>query len=282
MTHATSLDVLIVNYCTADLVVRCVNSIVSKGVAAVENIVIVDNCSPDNSYEELRKTLRNAKVVRTTENAGYGAGVNFGITYCTSKILLVLNPDTYFEDNSISDAIEVLEADSTVAVAGLDLIYPNGARQYSSRRFYSCVEIIGRRTPLGEHWPLKSRIDLHLMKSSWESGRPFEADWVMGTGLLVRKDIFTAIGGMDEAYFMYMEDVDFCARVWEAGFKVLCVPGARLVHDHQRSSVKPFSKAGRSHLKSLLRFHGKFRVPIFNPPNRFVARPSQSVSRGVA
>ena len=283
MTYeATPLNVIIVNYCTPDLVVNCVNSIVSNGIAAIRDIVVVDSCSPDNSYTELRERLANAKVVQAKKNAGYGAGVNLGATHCTSKILLVLNPDTYFEDNSICGAIEVFKADSRVAVAGLDLLYPNGARQYSSRRFYSCLEIIGRRTPFGRHWPLKSRIDSHLMKSSWETGQPFEADWVMGTGLLVRRDVFAAIGGMDEAYFLYMEDVDLCARVWEAGFKVLCVPGARLIHDHQRSSVKPFSSAGRAHLKSLLRFHGKFGVPILNPPNRVVAPAKRSVARGAA
>jgi N-acetylglucosaminyl-diphospho-decaprenol L-rhamnosyltransferase len=269
---ATSLNVIIVNYCTPDLVVGCVNSIVSNGVAAIEDIVVVDSCSPDNSFAKLRERLTHANVVQTEENAGYGAGVNFGAKHCSSEVVLLLNPDTYFEDNSIYGAIEALKADPKVAIAGLDLIYPNGDRQYSSRRFYSCLEIIGRRTPLGRHWPLKSRIDSHLMKSSWDAGDPFEADWVMGTGILVRREMFLAIGGMDEAYFLYMEDTDLCARVWAAGFKVLCVPGARLVHDHQRSSVRPFSSAGRAHLRSLMRFHGKFSVPIFNPPRRLALR----------
>lgn len=283
MPDATApLNVIIVNYCTPDLVVGCVSSIVSNGIAAIENIVVVDSCSPDNSYAQLRESLRNANVVQTEENGGYGAGVNFGTKFCTSEIVLLLNPDTYFEDNSIQSAIEVLQADPQVAVVGLDLVYPNGDRQYSSRRFYSCLEIIGRRTPLGRHWPLKSRIDLHLMKGSWETGQPFEADWVMGTGLLVRREAFLAIGEMDTAYFLYMEDVDLCARAWASGFKVLCVPGARLVHDHQRSSVRPFSSAGRAHIRSLLRFHGKFSVPIFNPPRRSAIRQRHRFTRGFA
>lgn len=273
-----TLNVVIVNYCTPDLVIRCVDSIVAQGIAPMNKIVVVDNRSPDDLYTKLKESLVGANVLSSNKNEGYGAGVNFGALRCTEDLLLILNPDTYFEDNSIHNAIKILMSDSEAAVLGLDLVYPNGDRQFSSRGFYSCVEIVARRTPLGRHWPLKGRVDSHLMKTAWDADRPFEADWVMGTGFVVRRDVFNLIGGMDEAYFMYMEDVDFCARVWQAGFKVLCVPNARLVHDHQRSSVRPFSRAGRSHLRSLVRFHNQFGVPLFVAPSHGQGSFAASVS----
>jgi GT2 family glycosyltransferase len=263
-----ALSVVIVNYCTPHLVLKCVKSIVANGLADSREIIVVDNCSPDGSFGKLRSELTDARVVQTEKNGGFGAGVNYGARYCSSEIILVLNPDTYFEDRSVCSAIDMFDVDSKIAVVGLDLVYPNGERQYSSRRFYSYLDIIGRRTPLGRHWPLKSRIDFHLMKTAWNLGQPFDADWVMGTGFLIRRSIFADLGGMDEGYFLYMEDVDLCARIWEAGYKVVCVPGARLVHDHQRSSATLYSRAARTHLKSLLRFHGKFRVPVFKPRPR--------------
>jgi len=150
---------------------------------------------------------------------------------------------------------------------GSDLVYPTGSRQYSARRFYSALDIVGRRLPLGRYWPLKRRIDDHMMMSSWKTDLPFDADWVMGTGFIIRRDLFERIGRMDEAYFLYMEDVDLCARVWGAGSRVVCVPHAKLVHDHQRSSAAgPLSNAGRMHLKSLSIFAKKYRLPLFNPP----------------
>jgi N-acetylglucosaminyl-diphospho-decaprenol L-rhamnosyltransferase len=267
-SETPALSVVIVNYCTPHLVLKCVKSIVLNGIAEAEEIIVVDNCSPDGSFTKLQCELVGARVVQSKSNGGFGAGVNFGARYCSSELMLVLNPDTYFEDKGICAAIDMFKTDPRIAVVGLDLVCPDGERQYSSRRFYSYLDIIGRRTPFGRHWPLKSRIDAHLMKSSWDLGQPFEADWVMGTGFLVRKSVFANLGGMDEGYFLYMEDVDLCARIWEAGYKVTCVPGARLVHDHQRSSATLYSRAARTHLKSLLRFHGKFRVPVFKPRPR--------------
>jgi N-acetylglucosaminyl-diphospho-decaprenol L-rhamnosyltransferase len=89
----------------------------------------------------------------------------------------------------------------------------------------------------------------------------------MGTGFVVRRSIFEELSGMDEAYFLYMEDVDLCARVWHSGYRVVCVPGARLVHEHQRQSAGGLmNRASRYHLQSLLRFRNKFRVPLTFPP----------------
>jgi N-acetylglucosaminyl-diphospho-decaprenol L-rhamnosyltransferase len=237
------------------------------GLAAEEDIVVVDNASPDASFEQLTKAYQAAKVVRSDKNGGFGYGVNLAARYCKREFLLILNPDTYFQSNSLHAAIGVFDASPQVAVAGLDLVLPSGQRQYSGRRFYSLLDILGRRTPIGQMWPVKSRIDRHLMISSWDSGEAFSADWVAGTGFLIRRTVFEEIGGMDESYFLYMEDVDLCARVWQAEYQVVCVPGAKLTHAHQRASIAgPFSRAGRTHLQSLMNFHKKFKLPLFRPP----------------
>jgi N-acetylglucosaminyl-diphospho-decaprenol L-rhamnosyltransferase len=260
-------NVVIVNYCTPDLVLNCVNSIVEFGVAAENDIIVVDSASPDDSYDRLSVSLKNVQLVRTDRNAGFGAAVNLGAARCDKDSLMVLNPDTYFVDDSTYLAADFLQSQPQVAIVGLDLVSPGGARQYSSRRFYSVMEILGRRMTVGRYWPLKARVDHHLMITSWESGIPFEAEWVVGTGFLIRRDVYEKIGGIDESYFLYMEDVDLCARIWKAGYRVACVPGALLVHDHQRASIAgPFSPAGRMHLRSLMRFRQKFKLPIFNPP----------------
>lgn len=261
------VSAVIVNYRTPDLTLKCVASIVAQGIIAVADIVVVENASPDDSWAQLSAQLTGVKLVRAAQNGGFGAGVNLGATLCETAYILVLNPDTYFEDDSLKIALALLDHQSEVGLIGLDLVYPNGERQYSARRFYSLLDVLGRRLPLGRYWPVKARIDRHLMRTAWDSGAPFEAEWVMGTGFLVRRELFMALGGMDEAYFLYMEDVDLCARVWQAGAKIICVPGARLVHDHQRSSAAgPFSWAGKLHLQSLRRFRRKFHVPLVRQP----------------
>jgi len=261
------IGVVIVNYRTPDLTLKCVDSILRWKVAALQDIVVVENASPDNSFERLQKELPPVRLIKADKNGGFGSGVNIGAEMVQTEFLLVLNPDTYFEDGSVSEAVAMLDKNPRIGIVGLDLVYPGGERQYSARRFYSWADIVGRRTPLGRYWPLRGRIDRHMMTGAWHPGTPFEAEWVMGTGFIARRALYAQLGGMDEAYFLYMEDVDLCARVWQSGHSVVTVPGARLVHDHQRSSAAgPFSWAGRMHLRSLMRFRSKFRLPLLRQP----------------
>lgn len=268
MSTLGRVNPVIVNYRTPDLTLNCIASILRMGVSAPEDIIVVENASPDDSRERLtHERPSGVRLIVSDRNGGFGAGVNIGGKASDREFVLILNPDTYFEDRSLDQALAVFDREPEVGVVGLNLVYPGGERQHSARRFYSLLDVIGRRLPIGRFWPIKPRIDRHLMVSAWASGAPFEAEWVMGTGFLIRRELFAQLGGMDEAYFLYMEDVDLCARVWQAGFKVMCVPAAKLVHDHQRGSAAgPFSWAGRMHLQSLQRFMKKFRVPLFRQP----------------
>jgi N-acetylglucosaminyl-diphospho-decaprenol L-rhamnosyltransferase len=265
---AGRINPIIVNYGTPDLVLKCVQSILHFGVADAADVIVVDNASPDDSAERLKDQLPPGVVlIASDRNAGFSAGINTGLARADKELVLVLNPDTYFADTSLERVLALLDANATVGLVGLDLIYPDGERQYSARRFYSVLDILGRRLPIGRYWPIRPRIDRHMMKPEWASMQPFDAEWVMGTGFVCRRDLFMRLGGMDEAYFLYMEDVDLCARVWHAGFRVVCVPGATLVHDHQRSSAQsPFGWAGRMHLKSLGIFRKRYRIPLLVPP----------------
>lgn len=268
MSLVGTFSVIIVNYNTPALVRNCVQSVLDSSIASHEDIVVVDNASTDNSFAVLKQTLPpGVRLVRASLNRGFAAGVNFGMAGCVRDLVLVLNPDTYFVDPSLEKVVALLKSESDVGLVGLDLIYPDGERQFSARRFYSLLDILSRRLPLGKLEAFKRRIDHHLMREAWKDGTPFEADWVVGTGFIVRRSLWADLGGMDEHFFLYMEDVDICARIWQAGYRVLCVPGARLTHEHQRASASGFlSKAGRRHMNSLWRFSRKYRVPLFTPP----------------
>lgn len=267
MSIKTKMSAVIVNYRTPDLTLKCVESIKRWKIVDVDDLVVVDNGSADDSVARLKKEMSGVRLIDSGTNGGFSAGVNIGARDARQDYILVLNPDTYFEDRTIERALSVLNEQANVGLVGLDLIYPDGSRQFSARRFYSVIDILARRLPIGRFWPFRSKVDEHMMLSSWTGGAPFDTDWVMGTGFIIRRDLFERMGCMDEAFFLYMEDVDLCARVWGAGYRVVCVPGARLVHDHQRSSAaSPFSNAGKRHLQSLSLFAKKYRVPFFTPP----------------
>ena len=265
----STLGVVIVNYNTPKLTTKCVASLLEHGISAAADIVVVDNASPDGSGARLQATLpAGVRVVLSMRNGGYGAGVNIGIAASMTDLVLVLNPDTYFKHNAVDAIRRLFDERPRLGVAGLRLINPDGSPQYSARRFYSLPDILARRTLLGRWGPMRARIDSHLLKYKW-STEPFEADWVMGTGFVARTSAFRQIGGMDEGYFLYFEEVDLCARMWVAGWHVLAVPGVELVHEHQRHSAAGiWSKSGKTHLRSMARFFAKFGVPWVTRPSR--------------
>jgi GT2 family glycosyltransferase len=265
----STLGVVIVNYNTLDLTVNCVASLLQHGVAAAHDIVVVDNASPDGSGAHLQAALPpGVRVVLSTRNGGFGAGVNLGVEASTTDLVLVLNPDTYFKRNDVDIIRRLFDERPRLGVAGLRLINPDGSLQYSARRFYSLPDILARRTLLGRWGPMRSRIDSHLLKREWGTD-PFEADWVMGTGFVVRTMAFRQVGCMDEGYFLYFEEVDLCARMWVTGWHVLAVPSVELVHEHQRHSAAGiWSKSGKTHLRSMARFFAKFGVPWLARPSR--------------
>ena len=260
------LGVIIVNYRTADLTIRSVASILRQGIAKLEHIVVVDNNSGDDSVGRIARAFPKLRIIASRTNGGFGAGVNTGLKLTREKYVLILNPDTYFENNSVLAALSYMLNHPDIGVAGLDLVNKDGSRQYSARRFYSLLDVVARRVRVVGNL-LRRRVDRHLMKEAWRYGTPFDAEWIMGTGFIANRNLLMALGGMDESYFLYMEDVDLCARMWSAGFRVVCVPNARLVHDHQRSSAKnPFRFAARRHIASLVLFASKFSVPIVRQP----------------
>ena len=276
-----SLAALIVHYNSLEDTARCVASLVSLGVLAPRQIWVVDNASPDGSGAALAGALpAGVRCLHSAVNRGFGAGVNLGMDALIGDYVLVLNPDTYFLENRLAATLAHFERDAALGVLGLHLIYPDGRPQYAARRFYTGLDVLLRRTPLGRVRAFAPRVARHLMVA--ESGRDFFlADWVMGTGFVVRRRAFDAVGGMDEGYFLYFEDVDLCARLWQAGWKVGGTGTVRLVHTHRRESRKGvFSPAGRQHLKSLARFAGKFGLPLLRPPTPTLLSRERADSTG--
>ena len=280
--RAPTLGVVIVNYQTYDLTMRCVASLLAQGIAEPGHIVVVDNASPDASGPRLQADLPAGVVtVLSGRNGGFGAGVNIGVDALGTDLVLILNPDTYFESNHMDVIRKMFTHSPKMGVAGLKLVNPDGSLQYSARRFYSLPDILARRTMLGRLGPLRRLERSHLLTRKWgqASKTPFfEADWVMGTGFVIRRSAFEQVGRMDEGYFLYFEEVDLCARMWIEGWQVVAVPEVALVHDHQRSSAAGItSRAGKTHLRSMARFFAKFGVPWWQRPSR--ARMAAALAR---
>lgn len=258
------LSIIIVNYNTGALTKALVESLLADNLAAQTEIIVVDNDSKDESVSFLRADFPEITVIDNQQNVGLAAGVNRAIKEAKGEYYLILNPDMIALPGSVKILVDFMNKHPDVGMAGGKLISPNGKLQYSCYRFYRPMTIVYRRTSLGKTKRGKREIARFLMKD-FDHATERDVDWLMGACLIVRAKAVEEVGGMDELYFLYFEDVDWCRRMWEKGWRVVYVPQAVFSHFHQRSSEGSAllgllsNRATREHIKSALKYFWKFR-----------------------
>ncbi|SIS46303.1 glycosyltransferase family 2 protein [Insolitispirillum peregrinum] len=268
MINSALVDIVIVHYKTYDDTMKCVTRLLEQGQVRPQNIHVVDNLSPDGSGQRLKETLPpEVDLILSPTNGGFGSGVNIGARAGTAPYILVLNPDCVPETANLHIALTYLDAHPDVGLVGAELINPDGSLQYSARTFYSALDVAVRRSPLKRLFPFNRLNRSHLLMDHPRTA-PFDVDWVMGTGLIVRRNVFEQAGAMDESYFLYMDDVDLCARVHRHGYRVQLLPAVRFIHDHRRQSSGSlrWTPAHSMHLKSLKLFAKRYGLPLFQRP----------------
>jgi N-acetylglucosaminyl-diphospho-decaprenol L-rhamnosyltransferase len=238
-----------VNYDAGEVLARCLASLQRDGVT---DISVVENGSADASRSIVQGLEVPATLLCSPRNIGYGAGANLGAQATKNELLFICNPDLVVETGAIERLVEALQARPDAAVAGPMLLEPDGSVYPSGRSFPGLGDSLGHGF-VGLFWrdnPWTRRY--RLVGDDQHKAR--DADWVSGAGFLVRRNAFEAVGGFDEAYFMYVEDVDLCWRLHRAGWSVLYEPSARVTHEQGLStSLHPYRMLAAHH-RSILRF----------------------------
>lgn len=258
------LSIIIVNYNTASLTQACLESLLSQELPPSTEIIVVDNGSTDQSVPFLRSDFPEVKVIESSDNRGLAAGVNIGLAQAKGTYILLLNPDIIALPGSVTAIMNFLRDNPNVGIAGGQLISPSGKVQSSCFRFYRLTTIMYRRTWLGRSKAGQAETARFLMKD-FDHRHTQDVDWIMGSCLALRASAVKAVGGMDEQFFFYFEDVDWCRRFWQAGWRVTYVPTARFSHFHQRSSrhgglVGVLTNwATREHIRSAIKYFWKYR-----------------------
>jgi GT2 family glycosyltransferase len=222
------LLVVIVNYRTADLVASCLSSIAAQRFEGLR-AVVVDNASPDleTARKEAAKHGPWVSILANPVNGGFAAGCNAAIRRALGAedapdYLLLLNPDTLLEAGALRALVAFMDAHPRAGIAGSQLLDARGEAECSAHRAPS---------PLGE---LEAGAALGLLTRALQPHRksptPVKADWVSGASLIVRRATLEEVGLLDEGYFLYFEEVDFCARARAAGWEVWLVPASRVLH----------------------------------------------------
>ncbi len=222
------LSILIVNWNTRDLVIKCVNSILKYPPDFDYEIIIVDNYSRDGSTDALVNLFgpnKRIHVISSLKNLGFAKGNNLAYQNSTGEYILLLNPDTEVREGALQNLVEYMENHPGVAVVGPKLVNPDGSVQRSVRRFPGIFSSVIVFAGLHRFW----RPDKYLMDDfSYEETA--DVDQVMGAALLTSRKIISEFGFLDENFWLWYEEVDFCKRVKEAGYQVKYYPRAVIMH----------------------------------------------------
>lgn len=253
------VSVIVVNYNAGPLLAECVHSVFSQA----SEILVVDNASTDLSLELCAQRFSNEaklKIVRNSANLGFAAACNIGASAATEPYMLFLNPDCVLGAGSLERMLEVLKRDPATGMVGGWLVNADGTEQEGGRRavptpWRAFVRAFGLYR-FHRHWP-RLFYDFHLHKQPLPP-TPVEVEAISGALMLARRAAMTDAGTWDEGYFLHCEDLDWCMRFQQKGWKILFVPDAPVVHHKGTCSrSRPIFVEWHKH-KGMMRFYRKF------------------------
>jgi len=262
------LSIIVTSYKSPAILKICLNSIINS----LENkkidyeLIVLDSESDETTIDMMEEDFPNIKFIPHEDNTGTSKLWNEGIRLADGKYIGIFNSDMIFQDDSIQKMLEKIKSDNKIGLLGPALLDFDGSTQFSCYgAFYSPWLILCRRTFLGKTFLGKKSVNKFLMKD-WDHKETRGVHWVMGSAMMTSAEAIKKIGLLDERFFMYFEDVDWCRRAWESGLRVVYYPEAKIYHYHGKGSAKkawfwaPFvDYLAKAHIKSGLIYLWKYK-----------------------
>jgi len=237
------LSIIIVNFNTKEVLRKCLASIEKLETGNKQSLllrnwkletIVVDNGSTDGSVEAIEARYKDIKILRNKENLGFAKAVNQGIKQATGEYILLLNPDTEVKPNVLEELIKFVQNHPKAGVVGARLLNPDGSIQPSVYHFPTIWRAIrefwlGRKGEYDKYAPLEKKT--------------IDVEAVTGAAMLIPRKTIEKVGLLDERYFLYFEDLDYCRRIKKAGLKVYYCPSAEIIHGHGESAAQVGSQA---------------------------------------
>ncbi len=280
LTAMPSLAVIIVSYNVRELLAACLAATYASLDLAPElaaSVIVVDNASADGSAEMVRRDFPAATLLVRQDNLGFAGGNNLALRKLgfgevphpsTGKpssppdLVLLLNPDAEPLGDAIGRMARFLLSQPDVGGAGAHLQYPDGRFQHGAFRFPGLLQLWFDFFMPRPRRLLESRFNGRYDRRLYAAGQPFPIDFALGAALMLRREAIEAVGLLDENYFMYAEEVDWCWRIQRAGWPFYCVPAAQVVH-HGGASTRQFRTDSFLNLwRSRHRLYGRFYGPL--------------------
>ena len=219
------LSVIIVNLNTRKLTLDCIKSALAEGPETKKEIIVVDNGSTDGSVEALEALARQKLItfIKNKENLGFAKANNQGIRIAKSKYLLLLNSDTIVKRGALAKLVEFAESTPDAGIVGSKLLNIDGSLQSSCFHFPTIANAV-KEYFLGQKGYFK--------KFAPKGKKPTPVDALVGAAFLITPAAFKRAGLLDERYFAYFEDIDYCRKAWQTGLKVYYLPSSEIIHYH--------------------------------------------------
>lgn len=249
-----TLSIIIVGYNAREDLANCLRSLVSAPPAIPHDITVVDNASSDGSADAVRAGWPTVQVIKLVKNLGFSAGNNVGIRATTGELILLLNSDTVVPAGAVDRLVSRLKARGDAAVAGPRLVGGTGRLEISFGPMISPFAEL-RQKLRGRLY--ERRVGLIERRVARAAATERYVDWVSGACLLVHRADAEAVGLLDERFFLYTEDVDFCASIRKRGRRVLFTPAAEVVHLGGRSRASAPGVSNAAYRRSHLAFYEK-------------------------
>ena len=249
------LSVIIVNWNVRDLLRECLRSLAAGREQLELEVIVVDSASADGSIAMLREEFPWVRLITCDENVGFPRGNNLGLAEARGDYLLLLNPDTVVVDDALTVLRDYLATHPAVGAVGPQLLNPDGSVQSSRRRFPTLATGFFESTWLQGLVPgvLRRYYALDLPDDATA-----EVDWLTGACVMVPRAVYERVGGLDEGYFMYSEELDWCRRIVAAGWKVVYHPPARVIHHVGQSSDQAVTARHINFQRAKLRYYRKY------------------------
>lgn len=224
------LSIIIVNYNVKEYLKNLLHSIKKASQNLATEIIVIDNASDDGSVEMLREKFPEVKLIANEKNLGFGKANNIGFKEANGKYILLINPDTLVAEDTFIKLIEFFETHPDAGMVGCKILNPDGTLQLACRRsFPGPWTSFTKVTGLSSLFP-KSRLFAKYNLTYLDENQTYEVDAISGSFMMIRKEVYEKVGGFDEQFFMYGEDLDLCYRIQKAGYKIYYVHTTQIIH----------------------------------------------------
>ncbi len=253
----SEISFILVSWNVRDLLRRALAALLADSADIKSEIIVVDNDSHDGTPEMVRAEFPNVRLIANSENVGFTRGNNQALALARGRYFFFINPDTEIVTGATRALLDFMDANPRVGIAGPQLLNPDHSVQPSRRSFPTFATALFETPRLSRSFPRNRWLTRYYLRDTRDDKRQ-DVDWITGAAMFVRREVYEQVGGLDENFFMYSEELDWCRRAKQAGWRVVYFPRAQVIHHEGKSSEQVIAARDVYYYSSKVRYFRKY------------------------